>query len=71
MYRTIVRVTKNVTMNATRQHTNGRREYGMPIGRPEAAVSAECTRKTYADQRVSGTGYRSARRDPPIVWCPR
>ncbi|BBX16029.1 hypothetical protein MDUV_08890 [Mycolicibacterium duvalii] len=71
MYRTIVRVTKNVTMNAKRQQTSGSRVYGIPIGRLEVAARVGCTRKTYADQRVSGPGYPPTRRGAPIVWSAR
>ena len=54
MYRTIVRVTKNVRMNATRQHTSGSRPWG--IARSRSNVT--CTQKTYA----------AAWRDVPRIW---
>ena len=49
MYRTIVRVTKNVRMNATRQNTSGSR----PCGIDRSRSNVTCTQKTYADLRVS------------------
>ena len=64
MYRTIVRVTKNVRMNATRQKTSGIR----PCGTEKLRSKVAPTQKTYADLRVSGPGYRSTRRRAPIVW---
>jgi hypothetical protein len=64
MYRTIVRVTKNVRMNATRQKTSGIR----PCGIARLKSKSARTQKTYADLRVSGPGYSPTRRWTPIVW---
>ena len=41
MYRTIVRVTKNVRMNATRQKTSGIRPSGMSKPQSKVSVHAE------------------------------
>ncbi len=62
MYRTIVRVTKNVTMNATRQQNSGSR----PCVR-KSSSNVTCTQKTYADRRATCRGYGPARRNRPIV----
>src|ERR1700754_2851451 len=64
MYRTIVRVTKNVRMNATRQNTSGSRPCGIENSRSNVAR----TQKTYADVRVSWPGYHPTRRWAPIRW---
>lgn len=45
MYRTIVRVTKNVRMNATRQNTSGIRLCGMPKSRSNVARTVENLRR--------------------------
>ena len=66
MYRTIVRVTKNVRMNATRQHTSGNREYGIPVGRPKSRSRVGRTQKTYADLHETCPGYPPTRRTSPI-----
>ncbi len=67
MYRTIVRVTKNVRMNATRQHTSGSRDGGTEKSRWRSRVG-RTQKKTYADLRVSRPGYPPTRRSAPIVW---
>jgi len=64
MYRTIVRVMKNVRMNATRQKTSGIR----PCGMDRLKSNVACTQKTYADLRVSWDGYPPTRRRTPIGW---
>ncbi len=66
MYRTMVRVTKNVAMNDSRQHSNGRRS-----GVRKSNWIVACTHKTYADQRVSRPGYPPTRRCAPIPWWTR
>ena len=63
MYRTIVRVTKNVRMNATRQKTSGSRAWG--IARLKSNVAR--TQKTYAVACATCRGYGPARRGRPIV----
>lgn len=65
MYRTIVRVTKNVTMKASRQNVSGIRPGGMAKSKFRLAG----TQRTYADQAVTRPGYQPTRRCAPIVWA--
>ena len=68
MYLTIVRVTKNVRMNAIRHHMSGSREGGMSSEKPRSRSRFGGTQKTYADLRVSRPGYPPTRRTAPIGW---
>lgn len=45
MYRTMVRVTKNVKMNATRQNSSGMRPCGMPRFRRKSSRTVENLRR--------------------------
>ena len=60
MYRTIVRVTKNVRMNAIRQHTSGSRSCGM--AEVEDRMVASHGRKLTPTCACHGAGYPPTRR---------
>src|SRR3954453_2264271 len=47
MYRTIVRVTRNVSRNEIRQHSNGNRPGGIAKSRPKSNFQSSNTGKTY------------------------
>jgi hypothetical protein len=70
MYRTMVRVTKNVRMNAIRHHMSGNRDGGTARDKSQWRSRFGCTQKTYAGLRVSSPGYPTTRRSAPIVWSP-